>query len=169
MIREIITYPSPILKEVCQPVINFDDSLKQLVHDMSETMYAAKGIGLAASQIGELTRIIVVDVSRREDNLNIFVNPEIVDSNETLVDSEEGCLSIPGFRETLKRSNHVKIKAQTVDGEAFEVEAEDLLAICIQHEIDHLNGVLFIDHLSRLKKEIFQRWYKKHGLEKEAD
>lgn len=161
-LREIVIYPDPRLREVAQPVTTFDANLHTLLSDMAETMYVSKGIGLAAPQVGVLQRVAVVDVSAEETHLIELINPEIVSATgET--PSEEGCLSIPDYRDVISRSKSVVVKAQNRKGEPFELQASGLLAICLQHEIDHLNGVLFIDKLSRLKKEMFKKWLKKQS------
>ncbi len=162
-LREILIYPDPLLREQCAQVTDFGKDLATLINDMSLTMYASSGIGLAASQIGILQRVIVVDVSEDQAQRLALVNPEII-AQEGAVSSEEGCLSIPEFRDTIKRSEKILVKAQDPNGKYLEFEADEILAICIQHEIDHLNGVLFVDHLSRLKREFFARWLKKQGL-----
>lgn len=163
-IREIVLYPDPVLKQKTELVSEFDDELGILLDDMRETMYDANGIGLAAPQIGILKRVTVIDVS--DDGSKVFelINAEIL-SGEGSVSIEEGCLSIPEYRESVTRKERITVKAQDRKGEEIQFEADDLLAICIQHELDHLDGVLFIDHLSRLKREMFKRWYKKHILE----
>lgn len=153
-------YPDKILRENCEPVIDFDEQLGKFLDDMAETMYAENGIGLAAPQVGVTRRIAVIDVSSDRGELLELINPEIVESSGT-VSSEEGCLSIPEYRETVKRHATVRVRAKNRAGEEFEIDAEDLLAICLQHELDHLDGVLFVDHLSRLKREMFKRWYRK--------
>lgn len=161
-ILEIVKYPDPILTEECEPVEVFDDALGKLLDDMRETMYEASGIGLAAPQVGILKRITVVDVDQEEGSLIELINPVIV-AKAGKVTGEEGCLSIPEYREVVQRSETIAVRAQDRNGEEFELEADELLAICIQHEIDHLDGVLFIDRLSRLKREFFKRWLKKRG------
>lgn len=150
---EIVLYPDEGLREVCAPVPSVDDSIRQLLDNMAETMYDAPGIGLAAPQVGVSKRAIVVDVEG--DQLFKMVNPEIIHT-EGQVDSEEGCLSIPDIRERIKRAERIKVKGLDETGAPFELEAEGMLAICLQHEIDHLNGVLFIDYLSRLKKQLIK-------------
>lgn len=157
---EIKKYPDAILKEQSLAVQNFDQKLAKLLDNMIETMYAANGIGLAAPQIGVLQQIAVIDVSREGNTPLEFINPIIV-KQEGKTKSEEGCLSIPEFRDTIQRSVKVTVRAWDRTGKEFEVESDDLLAICLQHEIDHLNGILFIDRLSRLKRELFKRWYAK--------
>ncbi len=148
---EILTYPNPRLREVAKPVTAFDDELKKLAEDMAETMYDAPGIGLASIQVGVLKRLVVIDISSERDQLMVLVNPEIV-AKSGITESEEGCLSVPDTYALVERAEYVTVKAQNVKGEAFEFEADELLAICIQHEIDHLNGTVFVDYLSRLKQ-----------------
>ena len=135
-----------------QPVTVFDDKLKQLAADMAETMYAAPGVGLAATQVGEMIRMVVIDITDDKNDLRVLVNPEIVASSEDTVVCEEGCLSLPGLYEKVSRPSHVTVKAQDLDGNTVEFECDELLSVCVQHEIDHLNGKVFIDHLSQLKK-----------------
>ena len=159
-IRKIVTYPDPLLKEVSSKVEVFDQQLINLLDDMYETMQSAHGIGLAAPQIGILQQIAVIDVSEdRTERLNL-INPNITWSDGS-TPSEEGCLSIPEYRDTLKRSKEVIVEYKDETGKENELRADGLLAICLQHEIDHLNGVLFVDRLSRLKRELFKRWFKK--------
>ncbi len=152
-LRTIVSYPDPVLAATAERVEVFDEELRQLADDMAETMYAAPGVGLAANQVGVLKRIIVVDVTDDQTGLLKLVNPEIAWTSETLADHEEGCLSLKGLYEHVKRPDEVIVKAQSVTGEPIEIKAEGLLAVCLQHEIDHLNGIVFIDHLSRLKKD----------------
>lgn len=147
----ILQYPDPRLHQIAAAVVHFDARLKTLVDDMAETMYAAPGIGLAATQVNVLLRVVVIDVSEEKDGLHVFVNPEII-SREGEVLGEEGCLSVPGVYESVTRSERVRVKAQDASGAAFELEADGLLAICIQHEIDHLDGKVFVDYLSQLKR-----------------
>ncbi len=160
-IRDIVCIPEPVLREVASVVTKFDAELHKLLDDMAVTMYAAKGIGLAAPQVGISKRVVVINVTEDEKDIIELVNPEIIESSGK-IKSEEGCLSIPGFRESINRLAKVKVRAFSRDGEPFEIEGEELLSRCLQHEIDHLNGVLFIDHLSRLKKGIFKQWLKKN-------
>ena len=152
---EIITLPDPRLKLVSQPVEAVDASIRRLMDDMLETMYAAPGIGLAAIQVAVPKRVITLDVSKDEDKKEpmFLANPEIVWASEELSNYQEGCLSIPDYYEDVERPKKVRVRYLDRDGKMQEVEAEGLLATCLQHEIDHLNGVLFIDHLSRLKRE----------------
>ncbi len=159
-ILEIKKYPDPVLKEQSLAVTSFDAALSKLLDNMFETMYSANGVGLAAPQIGLLQQIAVIDVSREGNAPQEFINPVIIkQSGKTK--SEEGCLSIPEFRDTIQRSVEVTVRAHDRQGKEFELDADGLLAICLQHEIDHLNGVLFIDRLSRLKRELFRRWFTK--------
>jgi peptide deformylase len=160
-VREIVLYPDPILKTVTTPVTTFDKKLNTLLTDMIDTMYANPAAGLAAPQVGELARVTVVDVSRRHNELLEFVNPEII-ARAGKTSGEEGCLSIPEFRDTVERAEQITVRALDRKGETFEMQADGFLAICLQHEIDHLNGVLFIDRLSRLKRSLFLKWYRKH-------
>ncbi|HKR88054.1 MAG TPA: peptide deformylase [Phenylobacterium sp.] len=154
-IREILTVPNPLLKQVSEPVAGVDDELRALMDDMLETMYDAPGIGLAAIQIGAPKRVIVMDLAREgeEKQPRYFVNPEIVWRSEETSGYEEGCLSVPEYYDEVQRPSKVKIRYLNYRGEAIEEDAEGLYAVCIQHEMDHLDGVLFIDHLSRLKRE----------------
>ncbi len=156
-------YGEPMLEQVAEPVTEFDTpELTELIADMWETMYAAKGVGLAAPQIGTGKRISVIDISVGEDETKklVIINPEITFRDGKQV-GEEGCLSIPGFREPVARSNKVTIRAQNEKGEPIELTGEELLARAIEHEIDHLNGILFISHLSALKRDIIRRKIKK--------
>jgi peptide deformylase len=162
-LREILTVPNPLLKQVSKNVDAVDDRLRALMDDMLETMYAAPGIGLAAIQIGEPVRVIVMDLQEKPEgapedaegvkNPRYFVNPEIVWSSEELAPYEEGCLSVPEIYDEVLRPARVRIKYLDYNGKAVEEEASGLFATCIQHEMDHLNGVLFIDHLSKLKRD----------------
>ncbi len=161
-ILNILHFPDPRLRNKAKSVEVFDKKLHQFVDDMFETMYLAPGIGLAATQINDRRRVVVIDVSENHDAPLCLINPEIIECDGE-EDSEEGCLSVPGFYEKVTRADHVKVRAQDVHGEWFETEAEGVLAVCIQHELDHLDGKLFIDYLSNLKR---QRIRKK--LEKEA-
>jgi peptide deformylase len=148
----ILRYPDARLHKLAAPVTVFDEALKKLVADMAETMYAAPGIGLAATQVDVHKRVIVVDVSERRDSLVVLVNPEIVDANG-VSDIEEGCLSVPGIYELVERAERVKVRAFDQNGNAFTLEAQGLLSVCIQHEIDHLEGKVFVENLSQLKQQ----------------
>ena len=159
---EITKYGHPVLETVAEPITDFGAELQKLVEDMFETMYSAKGVGLAAPQVNVSKRLTVIDVSsgaKPEDKL-VLINPEIVRLDGTQV-GEEGCLSIPGFREDIRRALTATVRAQNVQGEHFEVTGEELLARAMQHEIDHLNGVLFIQHISLLKRDLIKRKIKK--------
>jgi len=148
----ILRYPDARLHKVAAPVTVFDDSLKNLVADMAETMYAAPGIGLAAVQVDVPKRVIVVDVSERRDSLVVLVNPEILEATG-VSDIEKGCLSVPGIYELVERAERVKVRAHDQNGNPFTLEAQGLLAVCIQHEMDHLEGKVFVEHLSQLKQQ----------------
>ncbi|WP_321367082.1 peptide deformylase [uncultured Desulfuromusa sp.] len=168
-LREILHYPDPLLKQKSVPVTEFNDQLKQLAADMVETMYAAPGVGLAAPQVGELQRLIILDCSASDEpnDLLIAVNPEIIaGEGESL--EEEGCLSVPGYWASVKRYAKATLRYQDTDGNVHEREAEGLLAIGMQHEIDHLEGILFVDRLSPLKRSMFRKKYMKALREKEA-
>jgi len=163
MVYKIVKYGDPVLERKCDPVTKFDTpELKQFVEDMFETMYASKGLGLAAPQVGVGERLTVIDVSAGEDPAQqlVLINPEIILKEGTQT-GEEGCLSIPGFREDVTRAMKTVIRAQNLQGETFEVTGEELLARAMQHEIDHLNGVLFLSHLSPLKRDLIRRKIKK--------
>src|SRR5574341_1644723 len=148
----ILRYPDARLHRIAAPVTVFDEALKKLVADMAETMYAAPGIGLAATQVDVHKQVIVVDVSERRDSLVVLVNPEIVEAvGES--DIEEGCLSVPGIYDTVERAERVRIRACDQNGNAFTLEAQGLLAVCIQHEMDHLEGKVFVEYLSPLKQQ----------------
>ena len=164
-IREILTVPHPVLKQVSTPVEGVDDALRALMDDMLETMYDAPGIGLAAVQIGEPKRVIVMDLSGKDEEPapRYFVNPEIVWKSEETLPYEEGCLSVPEIYDEVERPAQVKLRYLDYNGQAVEEDAEGLFAVCIQHEMDHLNGVLFIDHLSRLKRERAVKTVKKQS------
>jgi peptide deformylase len=148
----ILRYPDARLHKVAAPVTVFDDTLRALVADMTETMYAAPGIGLAATQVDVHKQVIVVDVSERKDSLVVLVNPVIVESSG-VSDIEEGCLSVPGIYDVVERAERVRVRAYDRNGNPFTLEAQGLLAVCIQHEIDHLKGKVFVEHLSQLKQQ----------------
>ena len=148
----ILRYPDARLHKVAAPVTVFDEGLKRLVADMAETMYAAPGIGLAASQVDVHKQVIVVDVSDRRDSLVVLVNPEILETSG-VSDIEEGCLSVPGVYDVVERAERVKVRAYDQNGKTFTLEAQGLLAVCIQHEMDHLKGKVFVEYLSQLKQQ----------------
>ncbi|MEM7168700.1 MAG: peptide deformylase [Pseudomonadota bacterium] len=158
-ILPIITAPDPRLKKVCQPVEAVDDELRKLMDDMLETMYAAPGIGLAAPQIGVLKRVIVVDVSAKDDEREplCLANPEVTSASEEMARYEEGCLSLPEHYSEVERPAEVTLRYLDRDNQTQEMAADGLLATCIQHEIDHLNGILFVDHISSLKRSMILR------------
>ena len=154
-IRPIICMPDPRLRQMCEPVAKVDDEIRALLDDMLETMYDAPGIGLAAPQIAVLKRVVVMDVAKQDDPPQpmCIVNPEIVWTSDDKNVHEEGCLSVPEYYEDVERPAKVRLRFLDRNGASQEIEADGILATCIQHEIDHLNGVLFVDHLSRLKRE----------------
>ncbi len=158
----ILTIPDPRLREKAKEITKIDDNIKKIAYDMVETMYAHKGVGLAATQVGIPIRLIVIDVDQIEGDPNpiICINPEIIEGKEK-VKNEEGCLSIPGYSASVERFGYVKVRFMDLDGNQKEIEATELLSRAFQHEIDHLNGILFIDHLSRLKRELFLKKLKK--------
>jgi len=147
----ILRYPDARLHKIAAPVTVFDESLKKLVRDMVETMYAAPGVGLAATQVDVHKQVVVVDVSERRDSLVVLVNPEIVEA-WGVSDIEEGCLSVPGIYDTVERAERIRVRAWDQNGTAFTLEAQGLLSVCIQHEIDHLKGKVFVEYLSQLKQ-----------------
>ena len=169
-LREILVIPDKRLRLVSEPVKKIDAEVKKLIEDMFETMYEAPGIGLAAIQVGVPKRIVTMDLSKKDEDKaqRVFINPEIVWSSDEKNVHEEGCLSIPEFYEDVERPAKVKVKYLDLDGKQHEMEAEGLLATCMQHEIDHLNGKLIIDFLSRLKRDIVVRKFKKIAREAEA-
>jgi len=151
-LREILYYPDPRLRRKALPVKVVDDAIRALIQDMAETMYQAPGIGLAAPQIDEPKKVIIIDISENRNDLQVFINPEILErEGEQFLD--EGCLSVPGIYEPLARAARIKVRALDRDGNPFETEASGLLAVCIQHETDHLDGKIFVDFLSRLKQQ----------------
>ncbi|NVK36220.1 MAG: peptide deformylase [Rhodobacteraceae bacterium] len=163
--RDIIIIPDPVLRKVCEPIVSVDDEIKRLADDMLETMYAAPGIGLAASQIGVLKRLFVLDVSKEEESEApmVFINPQITWSSDELSVYQEGCLSIPEYYEEVERPAAVKVQYLDQTGKEHEIEADGLLATCIQHELDHLNGKLFIDYLSKLKRDRVMKKFTKQA------
>ena len=151
-VLNILRYPDPRLHQVARPVETFDERLRQLVRDMSETMYAAPGVGLAATQVDVHERVVVIDVSDTKDQLQVFVNPKVVGASDERKVYEEGCLSVPGVYDEVERPDRVRVEAFDEHGKPFAIEADGLLAVCIQHEIDHLDGRVFVQYLSRLKQ-----------------
>lgn len=161
-IRKIITHPHPVLKETAEPITEIDSEISELARDMAETMYGAPGIGLAANQIGIRKKMIVYDLVKQDgdENLSVLINPEIV-SAEGETSTEEACLSVIDFSADVKRNARVKVTGLNLDGKEVEIEAEGLLAIVLQHEIDHLNGTLFIDRIGSLRRMLYNRRLKK--------
>lgn len=157
---EILTFPDSRLRQRADPVAQVDTRIRQIVDDMLETMYAAPGIGLAAIQVGIAKRIVVIDVSENHDQPVVLINPEIL-TRAGEEEMEEGCLSVPGYTETVRRAERVRVRAHDREGQAFELETDGLLAVCIQHEIDHLEGKLFVDYLSNLKRQRIRRQIEK--------
>ncbi|WP_353645778.1 peptide deformylase [Mesorhizobium sp. WSM2239] len=167
-IKPLIILPDPVLRQVSKPVSQVDAPLLKLADDMLETMYDAPGIGLAAIQVGEPLRMLVIDLAKEDEKPapQVFINPEIVASGEERSVYEEGCLSIPDYYAEVERPATVRVKYLDRDGKLQETEAEGLLATCLQHEIDHLNGVLFIDHISKLKRDMVVKKFKKLAKER---
>ncbi len=162
-VLNIVTYPDPILAKPSDKVTEIDDSIQKLIEDMAETMYDAPGVGLAAVQVGVNKRILVFDHAPEEEkgNYEVLINPEIVSSEGEFISEDEGCLSVPDFRATVKRASSVIVKALDREGKELTIEAEGFLAVVLQHEIDHLDGVLFIDRISALKRSFYKRQVKK--------
>ncbi len=152
-IRTILEFPDPRLRTTAAPVAKVDARIRHLLDDMFETMYDAKGIGLAATQINEHERVVVMDVSEERDSPLVLINPEVEFIGDSELEHDEGCLSVPGFYETVSRPDCIRLRALNEKGEAFDLEPDGLLAVCIQHELDHLNGKLFVDYLSALKRQ----------------
>ncbi len=161
-ILDILHFPDPRLRNKAKPVALVDDSIRRLVDDMLETMYQAPGIGLAATQVNVAKQVIVIDLSEEKNQPLCLINPEILekDGEEQM---EEGCLSVPGVYEPVTRAAHIRIRAINRDGQPFELETDDLLAVCIQHEMDHLDGKLFVDYLSSLKRQRIRKKLEKEG------
>ncbi len=151
-VLDILVYPDPRLRDIAEPVVRVDDNTRKLVDDMAETMYEAPGIGLAAIQVGVPKRVIIIDLSKDQSELQVFINPQIVERDGTQ-EIEEGCLSVPDVFAPVQRAEAILVRALNRDGDRFEMRAEGLLSVCIQHEIDHLDGKVFVDYLSRLKQE----------------
>jgi peptide deformylase len=156
----ILEYPDPRLRIRAEPVTEVDPEIRRLIDDMFETMYAAPGIGLAASQVDVHKRLLVLDVSEERNQPFCLINPEIL-SAEGSINAEEGCLSVPGMYEYVDRAQKIRVRALNSAGDLFEIEAEDLLAVCIQHEIDHLDGKLFVDYLSEMKRQRLKKKLRK--------
>ena len=152
MILDILKYPDKRLRTIAKPVVSVDETIRQQVKDMFETMYEAPGIGLAATQVNFHQRIIVIDISDQCNEPICLINPEVIEKSGE-IQWEEGCLSVPDYYENVIRANDIKVQALNQHGETFELEASEMLSVCIQHEIDHLDGILFVDHLSKLKQK----------------
>ena len=165
---QILAYPDPRLRKVAAPVAAVTPEIQRLIRDMAETMYAAPGIGLAATQVDVHKRIVVIDISEARDDLRVFVNPEILYSDGE-AECEEGCLSVPVYYERVRRAARVKVRAQDAQGRPFELEADGMLAVCIQHETEHLEGKIFVDHLSALKRNMIMRRLVKEQRQKRED
>jgi peptide deformylase len=170
MVRDIVIWPDPVLKLIAKPVVRVDDAIRRLLDDMAETMYAADGVGLAAPQVGVSQRVVVIDTSPRQEGQRLLhlVNPEILRTEGSRVYTE-GCLSLPGEAEDVERADRVWVRALGRDGKPFELECGELMATAVQHEIDHLQGLVFADHLSSLKREIIRRRMKKLKLEQSTE
>ena len=168
-VLEIKLLPDPILRKKASPLEKVSEEVKKILNDMAETMYNAPGIGLAGNQVGVLKRLVVMDCSTDEEDPNLIkmINPEIVNSSDEKEELEEGCLSIPDHKSIVKRPANVKVKYLNIDGIEQTLDAEGLLAACVQHEIDHLNGILFVDHISRIKRDMILRKVKKQLRENE--
>jgi peptide deformylase len=162
-ILDILEFPDPRLRTTAKPVACVDDSIRALIDNMFETMYAAPGIGLAATQVDMHLRVVVIDISEEQNQPLVFINPELTVLDGPEHEYDEGCLSVPGFYETVSRPENIRVQALDRDGTPFELQPEGLLAVCIQHELDHLNGKLFVDHISPLKrKRIRSKLEKQH-------
>lgn len=164
----ILQYPDPRLQKVARPVADVDDRVRAVIADMFETMYAAKGVGLAATQVDVHERIIVIDVSEERNQPLVLINPDIVERGADLKDWEEGCLSLPGVYDKVVRPDRIRVRATDTQGAAFELEADGLLSVCIQHEMDHLVGKVFVDYLSPLKRNRIRARMVKRQRETEA-
>ena len=160
-ILSILKFPDPRLHKIAKPVTTVDERIRQIAADMGETMYEANGVGLAATQVDIHERIVVVDTSETRDQLQIFINPEIIAQSLEKKEWEEGCLSVPEVYDIVIRPDRVRVRALNLDGEAFEIDCDELLAVCLQHEIDHLNGKVFVQHLSKLKQNRLKAKLKK--------
>jgi peptide deformylase len=168
-LRKIFTYPDSVLRQRAEPVTDIDGRIQELIDDMAETMYQAPGIGLAANQMGETCRVVVFDTSAKDEpkSLRVVINPEIVDASGSVI-HEEGCLSVVDYCAQVKRAECITVKGLNPEGEPILLQEEGLSSIVLQHEIDHLNGILFIDHISKLKRELYKRKLKKQLKEKQC-
>ena len=161
---EILTYPNTLLLRPTKPVENIDGKIQDLIEDMAITMYKAPGVGLAAIQVGHNKSLLVYDVSPKDEerSLQVLINPKIISTEGTIISEEEGCLSVPDFRADVKRAANILVEGHDREGKPLRIEAEGLLSLVLQHEIDHLNGVLFIDHLSSLKRQLYKKRVQKN-------
>lgn len=166
-IRTILEFPDPRLRTRAQPITRFDADLHRVIDDMLETMYAAPGIGLAATQVDVHQRLVVIDISDDRNDPLVLINPEIL-SREGEIATEEGCLSVPGYFDEVKRASKIRVRAHQRDGNVFERDCEEILAVCVQHEMDHLDGKLFVDYLSSLKRERVRKKLEKERKERAA-
>lgn len=169
-IRPLIILPDPLLRQVSKPIERVDGALRKFADDMLDTMYDAPGIGLAAIQVGEPLRMLVIDLSKDDEpkSPQVFVNPEVLSSSDARSTYEEGCLSIPDYYAEVERPAGIRVRFEDVDGKRHEIDADGMLATCLQHEIDHLNGVLFIDHISKLKRDMVVKRFRKLARERGA-
>ncbi len=163
----ILEYPDPRLRHTAEPVSSVDDALRQFVDDLLETMYAANGVGLAATQVNVHKRVLVIDISHERDDPLVLINPEILRAEGREI-VEEGCLSLPGIYDKVPRATKIRVRAMGRDGRVFERDADGLLAVCIQHEIDHLEGQLFVDHLSELKRQLIRKRLQKERRQRSS-
>ena len=166
---DILRYPDPRLHTVAKPVATVDERIRQLVDDMLETMYAADGVGLAATQVDVHERVIVIDTSQERDTPRVLINPELVKASERMVEGEEGCLSVPQIYDKVARHAEVTVRATNRDGEVYEFDADGLLAVCVQHEMDHLMGKVFVEYLSLMKRDRIKTKMIKKTREEEAE
>lgn len=162
----ILEFPDPRLRTVAEPVETFNDELRTLIDDMFETMYAAPGIGLAATQIDVHKQVVVMDISEEQDEPLVFINPKVTVLEDDTLPYDEGCLSVPGFYETVDRPANIRVEAMDREGQAFTLEPDGLLAVCIQHEMDHLNGKLFVDYVSAMKRNRIRKKLEKQHRQK---
>lgn len=161
----ILEFPDPRLRTVAKPVADVDDRIRKLIDDLFDTMYSAPGIGLAATQVNVHEQVIVIDLSENKDEPMVLINPEIEVLDETLFDYEEGCLSVPGFYEEVTRPRHIRLTSLDRNGQSYVTEPEGLLAVCIQHEVDHLKGKLFVDYISNIKRQRIRKKLEKQHRE----
>jgi len=164
----ILRYPDPRLHTVAKPVAEVDDTIKQLVDDMLETMYDAKGVGLAATQVDVHERVVVIDTSEERDDPRVLINPEIIQASDEMIIWEEGCLSVPTIYDKVERHERIRVRALNRDGQPYEFDADELLAVCVQHELDHLMGKVFVEYLSPLKRNRIKTKLQKRARDEEA-